>query len=124
MKISDNLQAPLDIKKMFAKRAKRESLTPEEVVASWEDFKEWYAATLVGLWKRKIGTFFKRRKTPEKTHGEMTLHELLVSHPEGVPVDVLHRLLKKPLHEVREALRELEAQDEAVEVGTDVWGAK
>ncbi len=133
MKVSDDLQSPLDIKSMFAKYAERESLTPEETADSWEAFKKWYADTLVGLWKRKIGTFFKRgqptnktlrEKTPEKTLREKSLHELLVSHPDGLPVDVLHRLLRKPIHEVREALQELESQDKATEVGHDVWSAK
>ncbi len=129
MKLSDDLRSPLDIKRMFAKHAKREDLTPEEVEESWEAFKGWYADTLVGLWKRKIGTFFKRGQPTnttlrEKTLREKTLEEVLASHPEGLPLDVLVRVLRKPTHEVREALQELEAQDKAHEGGHDVWSAK
>ncbi len=124
MKLPDNLQAPLDIKRMFAKYAKREDLTPEEVEESWEAFKKWYADTLVGLWKRKIGTFFKRQKTPDKSLREKSFEEVLASFREGVPLDVLQRIVGKPSHEVLAALQELEAQDKAVEVGYDVWRAK
>ncbi len=124
MKVSDNLQSPLDIKRMFAKYAERESLTPEETADSWEAFKQWYADTLAGLWKRKFGTFFKRRKTSDRSLREKSLEEVLASHPDGLPLDVLGRVLRKPTHEVREALQELEAQDKAHEVGHDVWSAK
>ncbi len=128
MKISDDLRTPLAIKEMFAKYAGKHDVPPEALEESWEAFKRWYVSTLTGLWRGKFKTFLERRKTPEKTPEktlrEKSLHELLVSHPDGLPVDVLHRLLRKPIHEVREALQELEAQDKATEVGTDVWSAK
>lgn len=121
MKIPDDLRGPLDIKKMFVSYAGKHDVPPEEVEEAWEAFKRWYLSTLTVLWRGKFRTFLGRRKTPEGPPREKTLPELLAGHPEGVPVDVLHRLLHKPTHEVREALQVLEAQGKAFEVGYDTW---
>ncbi len=124
MKISDDLRTPLAIKKMFASYAEKHDVPPEALEESWEAFKRWYVSTLTGLWRGKFRTFLERRNTSEKTLREKSLEEVLASHPEGLTLDVLGRVLRKPTHEVRAALQELEAQDKAVEVGTDVWSAK
>ncbi len=124
MKISDDLRSPLDIKRLFNKYAEKQYLTPEDVEESWEAFKRWYVDTLEGLWKRKIETFFNRGQPTNLTLREKSLQGMLASHPEGVPLDVLRRLLRKPAHEVLAALQELEAQDKAHEVGYEVWSAK
>ncbi len=121
-RIPDDLSAPLDIKRIFVKYATRGDVSPDDMDETWEAFKKWYVGSLNKLWKRKVKQFLKAKRTPQAPR-KRTLHDLLAEHPEGVPFDVLCRLLKRPSEQIRESLTRLATQGKAVEVGHDTWAA-